>query len=459
MTNAQHRSLSTIPAREAASAPLGWNDHASPVSRLGSTILPITVACMALLALVPFGMASLVSAMAAGFGAIVLIGLFSLGITDTAIALVGLAFIMAPLNDVRPIPALSFVTASDLLFVLAFFLLVPMLIGKPFHPPAPFVIGASGVIMVGAVAAVASDAPGLSLNNLVRLVVGAFGLPVLFMLWDPSRRIIVGLAGAFIFGNVVNVVAAVLMGPTGDRYRGLSTHVNILGLCAMLGLALIPFLLAVGKPEFRWLLALAALICSYGIWISGSRAALLVAIAVAALYPLMARSLKAAIAVTAAGVIVLAFVGRLAAGAEGDNALSRLLGGGSAEGSDEQRKQAMDVAIAQFRAHPIIGDGFGTILQAHNIYLEIAAAVGMIGLAFYLILIYSVIQPAFVVPRPHNLLAFPAVAYAMYGMIQPLLWDRYIWCVLAFAFVAVKLQSPAETDTPRHASTERAVTT
>jgi hypothetical protein len=336
-----------------------------------------------------------------------------------------------------------------------------MLIGNPFHPPMPFLVGASGVVMVGAVAAVGSDAPGLSLNNLVRLVFGAFGLPVLFMLWDPTRRIVVGLAAAFIFGNIVNVVAAVLNGSTGDRYRGLSTHVNILGLCAMLGLALIPYLLAVGKPEYRWLLAFAAVICSYGIWISGSRAALLVAIAVAALYPLMARSLNGAIAVTGAAVVVLAFVGRIASGSGGDNALSRLLGGGSAEGSDEQRKDAMDVAIKQFRAHPIIGDGFGTILQAHNIYLEIAAAVGMIGLAFYLILIYSVVQPAFVVPRPYNLLAFPALAYAMYGVIQPLLWDRYIWCVLAFSFLAVKLHA-RETesqsqlnDRPSHLKTDR----
>jgi hypothetical protein len=91
-------------------------------------------------------------------------------------------------------------------------------------------------------------------------------------------------------------------------------------------------------------------------------------------------------------------------------------------------------------------------LQAHNIFLQIAAAVGIFGLLFYLIVLWSLIRPILTLPSPYGLLSVPALAYAMAGLIFPFLWDRYIWCVLGFALVGPILAQRAaaedETVTP-----------
>ena len=78
-------------------------------------------------------------------------------------------------------------------------------------------------------------------------------------------------------------------------------------------------------------------------------------------------------------------------------------------------------------------------MEAHSIYLQILAAIGIVGAAFFAIALGALIRPLFLLPKPYDLLAAPALTYAMAGMVSPLLWDRYIWCVLAFALMAPRL--------------------
>lgn len=411
---------------------------------------PAAGAALLLVALIPL---SAISTVGAGFAlavATLLVMLCSIGLERSAIVLLCLGFVLAPLNDLRPVAVLSFVTASDFCLIVGFMVLAPTLVARPFRPPALFVVGVLGVVGMGLISSVANPDTLTSLNAMVRLVVGALVLPIVFTLWQPSRKVVVGLAASYVLGNVVNVIAALLNGVSSyeNRYLGLTTHPNILGFCAMLGLALTPFLLKEISSQYRWLVAASAAICAYGIWISGSRAALLVAVAVAVLYPVLARSIGAALALFGLSILPIYFVvSALGSGDPGNNIIGRLAGGGSATASDQAREELVTTATDKFLSHPIFGNGFAQALEAHNIYLQIAAAGGVVVLVFYLLVIASVIRQPLQLGKSSQLLALPAIAYALIGPLTPLLWDRYIWCVLALPFLLPAVKKPASADT------------
>ena len=119
--------------------------------------------------------------------------------------------------------------------------------------------------------------------------------------------------------------------------------------------------------------------------------------------------------------------------------MGRLLGAGSASLSDQAGAAPFEQAIDRFWNSPIIGNGMADIIEAHVIYLQIAAGLGVIGLAFYLLVFWSTVQPLTVLRPPYSLLAVPALAYVIVGFVTPVLWDRYIWVVLALALLAPRL--------------------
>lgn len=437
-------------SRDVARRPVPAGPVGSPPSSpLRTRAIPVVFMLVSLALLLPLAS----TGVAGGFVSmgitllLILLFAFDLRVVGTGVVIVAMA--LAPLNDIRPVPALSFVTASDAAFLVGFGILAPILIRHEFRPPPMFLVGAGSIFVVGAIASGLADEPLLSLNHMIRLIVGAFGLPVLMMIWRPDRPTVVKLAWAYALGNVISVIAALVNGDvrgTDGRYVGLTTHANIFGLCCLLALAICPFLLTTVRDNKRWIPIVVAVISAYGIWISGSRAALVVAVAVAIVYPLLARSIPAALAVFGLGIGAVAFVNRqIEAGVE-NNALGRLLGSSSAEGSDQERAEAFRAALDVFTDRPILGNGFANALEAHNVYLQIAAAVGTIGLVAYLAVIWSVVSPVFTAPRPANLLALPAAAYAMIAAITSLMWDRFIWSALSLAFLAVWLDRHDDED-------------
>lgn len=422
--------------------------------------MPAVVSLGLLALLLPVGLGSTVGAAFTLGAAAVLIALVACGIERTAVGLLALGFVLAPMNDVRPVAALTFVTMSDVFLVVSFGLLVPILIAKGFQAQPLFLIGVSGVVTVGLITSLASAEPLQSLNGLLRLVVGALILPAIFMLWRPRREVVVAFAGAYVVGNCISVAQAVIGGVSSieGRYIGLTRHPNILGLCSMLALMLLPFLLQELPKWCAWLVVGAGAVCGYGIWISGSRAAFLVGATMLVVYLVLSRSIERALLFFGLSIIPVYLVGQtLSSGEESTNIIGRLAGGGSATGSDLAREQLAREAIDRFFASPIIGVGFGDVLEAHNIYLQVAAAVGVVGLIFYLALIASVALQPFMLEARYRLLALPALSYAMIGLITPLLWDRYIWCVLALPFLLSLPGKPAgasDSPPPRSVSLE-----
>lgn len=378
------------------------------------------------------------------------------GFEQSALVLLTGAFFMAPMDRVRPIPAVAFVSVADLLFFLGFATLGVALLGLRVHPRAPYVAGAAAVMGAGLLVCLASDNPGSSLAIMIRLLVGAVLLPLVLMLWAPGIGVLRILAGAFVAGNVVNVVYGVTLGVRNfeGRIIGYSEHPNVLGLAALLALALCPFLMQRARPQDRWIWAVAAFLCLYGIWASGSRAALLVAGVVGLLYPVLARSIRIGLALTGAGIVALYFIGNaLLSGESSSNILGRFVGNGSASASDIAREDAARVAFGQFEQRPFLGNGLseGT-LDAHNVYLQIAAAGGVVLLIAFLVLLFAVLRQPFALGPSYRLLALPALAYVMIAPITSLIWDRYIWCALALPFLIVVADRRSGADETRSAA-------
>ncbi|KQY58111.1 hypothetical protein ASD11_00080 [Aeromicrobium sp. Root495] len=388
------------------------------------------------------------STIGAGFAVAMAVGLclvLAAGFEGAAIALFALGIALSPLDRLRPVAALGIASLSDLILFAALGLLIPVLMGRPFPREPLYLAGASGLFIVGIVSSVLSDNPVGSLAFLMRLAIGALLLPIVFSWWRPRREVLIAFAASYVAGNILNLGFAFTVGVVDfGRRLGYSTHPNIMGLAAMLGFALCPFLWTVLPKAYRWTALAGAAGCGLGVWVSGSRAALLALAAVIVLYVVFSRSVGVAVTLFGAAIPVAYFVAQayLKGDDSSDNALGRLFGGGSAGGSDVAREQLAQEAWDSFQKHPVIGQGLAEILEAHNIYLQVAAGIGVIGLAVYLVMLGSVFLRAARLPDPYVLLVLPVMGYAIIGAMTTILWDRYVWTVLALPFLIPALSRP-----------------
>lgn len=367
----------------------------------------------------------------------------AVGFEKAAMVLFFVGFAMAPMDRVRPVPGLDIVAASDLLLFAAVVCLFPVLVHRTFGLQALFLIAVGVFVSAALVASVVNPEPIISLLSIARLLVGAIMLPVVFAWWRPRPEVVVALALAYVGGAGISVAQAVLSGDSlYGRYIGLTMHPNILGLCSMLALALIPFLLSAMPRSYAPLLVAAAAVNAYGVWISGSRAALVVAVLAAGVYVLISRSINVVILFFGLSIAPIWIVARaIVSGEEGNNALGRLLGNATSTPSDLDREMLRQVAVDNFTANPLFGVGFGDVLEAHNVYLQIAAAGGIITVAAFLLLLGATVRQALIIGPRYLMLAIPAISYIAIAPLTSLVWDRYIWTALALPFLLPILTS------------------
>lgn len=418
----------------------GWQAvRHSPAYEAAREAAPAVLTGLAVLVLVPRAATSVL----VGVGLLAVLVAITLvavvGFEGVAIGLLALGTALSPLDNLRPVAALAFASTSDLVLLLGVAFMIPVLLVRRLAVDVAFLGAGAGFVGVGLVSTLLATDPGSSLNSLLRLVVGALLLPIVYAAWRPGRGVVVLMAAAYLAGNVANIVAAYTVGDVGDGGRriGYSTHPNVMGLCAMLGVALVPFLLEAVKPAWRWVVLLGGAVSVWGVWISGSRAALVAVIGVLALWVVVSRSVGVALALVGASIPPLWYIGsNINDLASSGNALGRLFGGGSSQASDAERELIARQAYETFLAHPVIGDGLSDVLEAHNIYLQVAAAVGAIGLVLFLVLLGSTALSALRLDGVGALLVLPVLGYAMIGFLTPILWDRYVWSVLALPFLA-----------------------
>ncbi len=356
---------------------------------------------------------------------------------------------LSPMDALVPFAALPFFSVADGLLVAGVLLLLPSWWGRWSRLDANLVVPASGLVVVGALSALLSPAPIAALVSVASFVVGAFTLPVVYMLWAPGRDGVVLLCWCYVLGNLVNVAAGAFQPANeGGRWIGFSTHVNVLGLCSMLAIAAALILWHLQRTAYGVLALAAAGLCFVGVWMSGSRSALVVTVVVVALYPVLARSIVAALAVAA--VALPAAVAVVVLWSEGerssDNALGRLFGGGSAGGSDLERARVAREAWESFAQHPWFGVGLTGEVEAHNIYLMVAASAGIAGLALFVAVLLAVVRRGWRAPDQRVLL-LPALAYIVNGAVGTNLWDRYVWGLVPLIYLCALARRPASPST------------
>ncbi|MFS3126827.1 O-antigen ligase family protein [Nocardioides sp. Bht2] len=348
---------------------------------------------------------------------------------------VTIALFCGPMGGATPIPGATFVTFTDIFLVIGFTLLAPGFFVHRFRLPPLYLAGVTLVVLLGILATLNAEDPLTSANLFARFIASVVILPIAFMMWAPSIPICVNLARAYCLGTVFSTGWGLMKGTAADtgRYIGLTEHPNALGLTGVLAAALIPFIVSHTKPSQQWFWWGVGATHLFTIWISGSRASLLVIIALIGLYVVVERSTKAVGWLMAGAVVVLAFAERLLT--QSDNALGRLLGGGSASNSDIEREQALDKGIKAFLEHPLLGNGFADALHAHNVYLQVAVCVGIFGLVGWVLILMATCQPLITARRPLHRIAYPAIGYAMTALLTSLMWDRYIWVAVVLALV------------------------
>lgn len=346
------------------------------------------------------------------------------------------AFATVPWNDVV---ALGFLELSDLLLLVGTMLRVPHLVTSHLELPKVFTIGSVGFVVMGMLSAVAQPPGRAGWNQTVDVFLGVIVVPVIIAWWRPGPRVVTRVAAAYLVGCAVSVLAG-LGGASGQRSYGLTSHPNALGTCSAIALTLLPFLWkACPATSARAMLAGLGAVNLVGISVSGSRAALVAVLALAIAFPLFARSTSAVLALSIAAVPAMILGAREARDPDSSSALGRLLGGGDADGASEARATGMSEALKSIIDNPVFGNGWLQTWSIHNIYLEVAAAIGVLGLIFFLMCVSSLLAPLLRELGDYRWLSYPALAAALIGLVDPAIGARYIWAPIALALCADRL--------------------
>jgi O-antigen ligase len=392
-------------------------------------------------------------AAAVAFAYVILLGLW--GFAQAGTAMVTVAYFMAPLDSIRPIPGLHIVSASDVLWGVGFLTLAPILVRRPFALPMAFLAPLLAFVAVAILASVGNPHPLTAFQQLLRLTLGALGLPILIGWWRPDEKVVVRLASAYVLGSTLSSAVGIAQ-YHGERIEGLTTHPNFFAMCCTLAIAIMPFLETRMERGWRLVILATVPINVLGIWLSGSRTGLLGIVFVALLYPLLKRSVMAAVGFAGLGITAMYLVVTFASTAgDQSNALGRLLGGGTASVSDNVRIANQERAWHNFQSSPVIGRGFeprtqGLGFDAHDIYLQVASATGVLGLTAFVLMLAFFAKQATVTTRHLGLLAVPVLVYMFVGPIIPMLWDRWIWCMAALALLVPEYAEYDDEDVGTH---------
>lgn|GEM_PF-5176861 len=414
-------------------------------------VTPLLLVAVVLGLLLPMSLKSPLIAV----GALGLVGLTAyiaaLGAERSSRHLLVLAFFFAPLTNLAAGPK-PFVLAS-FLFFLSFVLVLPRLVHRALHLPKLFLGGGLLFTIMGLVAAPFAINSLVSLWYLVTAVIALIGIPAVMVWMNPSDRQMYAMMLAFAFGAAFST----LYGLPGYTYRnyGFTYHPVALAYTCMLALSFVPYLMASKHARSRWLFVppLAA-IALVGVWTSGSRTGLVVLFALALLVPLLERSIKLGLALIAGVVLILPSILSLDPSRGSTSALARLFGSGGAQNSDTTRLSTIRDGLEQVQQSPIVGNGYSVehTYVIHNLYLQVLAAEGVLGLVGLLLLLSGFVAALRKASSPRRALAYPALAVILAGPFQPNMADHYLGMSLGLSLVAVvgimRGSPPSDEDAP-----------
>jgi hypothetical protein len=332
------------------------------------------------------------------------------------------------------------VTATDALLLVGFALLLPRILEGRLKLPIVYWAGAMLVLVAGLLSSAGSTSPQESYLALMFWMIVMVGLPVAFSMWGPALVVIDLLAGSFVLGQMFSFALGYVRGNQAlGRHAGLATHPNYFAEGGMLALALLLYLAYrhFGR-SFLWSAAIvgAAVVCAATVHLSGSRAAIVVLAVLVLMIPFVERSAITGFLMATLVALAIVALPILADLAGKGSAIDRLAGGGGSSQSNSARTLGLDEGLDRFLAHPIMGDGLIDLFDIHNNFLEVAVAIGVFGLAGYLLVLYSFARPIFGTGKLRRL-CYPVWGYIGFGATVPSLYDRSIWAVVALSAVAM----------------------
>src|SRR4051794_28880343 len=167
------------------------------------------------------------------------------------------------------------ITYADVVLCLGAMVLIPSVATAKAHLAPAHVIGALLLVCVALTTFVRIPNEPTAPTTMLRLIYALVLLPLLFSMWRPGPRVTATLALAYVVGACASAVdAAFFEEAVNGRPQGLTPHPNALGIASVFAIALLPYIGSV----FEWVRRVwpaFALLLVVGIWLSGSRAALI----------------------------------------------------------------------------------------------------------------------------------------------------------------------------------------
>jgi O-antigen ligase len=331
---------------------------------------------------------------------------------------------------------LGSITISDVLFFGAFTLLLPKLLSKKIVMPFGYWAGLGVLFFLSVLASITHPEAMQSLYRVLRLYLALLFLPTFIAWWRPDRRLINRMAGLYVVGQTISMMYGLALGE-GSRLFGLTTHPNAFGICGVISVGMLFYLDGQVRPLRRPIVWGAALINIAGLSMSGSRAAVVAVAVMVVAIPIIERSGAWFYALGLAGAGGLLLITEFASSLGSNSALNRLLDNtGSASGSDLQRSQLAATGWDAVVHNPFLGTGYFTqAFFAHDIYLQLAAAVGVFGLLAFVVVVLTILKPL-ILAGPMHRIALGALGYFVDEAFNPTLWDRFAWAAMALIILA-----------------------
>lgn len=310
-----------------------------------------------------------------------------------------------------------------------------------------------------------------------RFVITLSLVPVLLAGSIHRERAIRVAAGLFVLSAVVNASvgfldffgvssfgSAVTGLPAGlNRSSGLTLHPNHLGKVCAMAIPIGIVLASTASTPLRKLLHVGAIgVLGLGILVSGSRAAILASVlGVAALFALIpAMRRYAFLSFLVGGAIVVGVLLRAPEEAALDVGLERLVQGGSTvDQSNAFRLAQYGEAAADFYSRPLTGHGFGLVREAHNIYLQLLQAGGLLALSGFVVFSTVIIRIGVRLTRDWSAAATSrvlaagllasALGWLIGGLVDTPLYDRYLYVPAGLILALHGLRGNVKGPTPR----------
>lgn len=365
-------------------------------------------------------------------------GIAVLGRERMGIATMALAFATAPMYKGLAASPSTSITPTDILLVLAVFVLFPSVVLRRVSMPPVFVVGLAILFVMVLIGTLQSTGVYFSVKQLVQWMSVMALLPAFFAVWRPSWRVVSLFAWSYVAGQMVSTVDALIEGAAGvnGRYQGLAHHPNAFAEGAMMSFALLLYLFQRQRSLWARLVIVAcALAAVESVVLSGSRAALVVVAALLVMVPVVERSAMGGFVLAVLGAIGLFLLPYIGGHTGEGSALNRLTSGAKdVTGADTARSDALSQGWHLFLHSPIVGNGLSQVGTFHNLFLEVAAGAGVIGLAGYLMMLFAFLRPMFTAQAHHGL-AYVAWAYVGLAASVPGLDDRTLLVPMSLAFL------------------------